>query len=49
MKRHYSNYFKGINHFKEYKTKLVTTFELSEIMEVFDFLEKNIHEFEMSH
>lgn len=49
MKRHYSNYFKGINHFKEYKTKLVTTFELAEIMEVFDFLEKNIHEFEISH
>lgn len=49
MKRHYSNYFKGINHFKEYRTKLVTSFELEEIMEVFDYLENHTDEFELSH
>src|SRR5690606_3277941 len=26
MKRHYTNYFKGIAHFKDYRMKLVTTF-----------------------
>lgn len=48
MKRHYANYFKGINHFKEYRTKLVTTFEYDEIMEVFAYLENNIDEFELN-
>lgn len=28
MRRHYSNYFKGMDHFKEYRMKLVTTNEL---------------------
>src|SRR5690625_841341 len=36
MKRHYSNYFKGIPHFKEYRTKLVTTFDLQEIYDTLD-------------
>ncbi len=31
MKRHYSNYFKGIPNFKEYRTKLVTSMNLDEI------------------
>ena len=31
MKRHYANYFKGIPHFKPYRTKLVTSFDLQEI------------------
>ncbi len=31
MKRHYSNYFKGIPHFKEYRIKLVTSFDLNEV------------------
>ncbi|WP_455170549.1 tRNA dihydrouridine synthase DusB [Aegicerativicinus sediminis] len=41
-RRHYTNYFKGIPHFKEYRTKLVTSDEsvdvfkaLDEILEVF--------------
>lgn len=36
MKRHYTNYFKGIPHFKPYRTKLVTTFELNEIFDTLD-------------
>ena len=36
MKRHYSNYFKGIPHFKDYRTKLVTSMNLDEIMDTFE-------------
>ena len=31
MKRHYSNYFKGIPDFKEHRVKLVTSYDLNEI------------------
>lgn len=37
MKRHYSNYFRGIPHFKAFRTKLVTSFDLNE---VYDTLEE---------
>lgn len=33
MKRHYSNYFKGLDHFKEYRMKLVMSNDLNEIYE----------------
>jgi len=36
MKRHYANYFKGIPNFKPYRTKLVTTMVLDEIVETLD-------------
>lgn len=45
MKRHYTNYFKGVAHFKEYRTKLVTTFDLNEILDTFSYLEENANEF----
>ena len=45
MKRHYSNYFKGISHFKEYRTKLVTTFDLQEIYDTLDYIEAHAEEF----
>jgi len=41
MKRHYNNYFKGIPHFKEHKTKLVTSFDLNEIYDTLDAIEEN--------
>ena len=41
MKRHYTNYFKGIPHFKDYKTKLVTSFDLNEIYDTLDAIESN--------
>jgi tRNA-dihydrouridine synthase B len=47
MKRHYSNYFKGCLNFKEYRTKLVTTFDLQEIRDTLDFLAANEGQFEM--
>lgn len=36
MRRHYSNYFKGIPHFKEYRMRLVTLDRVEEIYEVLD-------------
>lgn len=47
MKRHYSNYFKGIAHFKEYRTKLVTSFDLQEIFDTLDYIEQNSAEFNL--
>ncbi len=36
MRRHYSNYFKGLDHFKEFRWKLVTLYEAAEIFGVLD-------------
>ncbi|HRH64848.1 MAG TPA: tRNA dihydrouridine synthase DusB [Bacteroidia bacterium] len=36
MRRHYSNYFKGLDHFKEYRTRLVTLENIEEIHGVLD-------------
>jgi tRNA-dihydrouridine synthase B len=33
MRRHYTNYFKGLDHFKETRLKLVTTDSLEELLE----------------
>ncbi len=38
MRRHLSNYFKGINNFKETRLKLVTTNEPEKILELLDFI-----------
>lgn len=48
MKRHYTNYFKGIAHFKDYRTKLVTSFDLEEINALLDYVENNALQFEFS-
>jgi len=36
MKRHYTNYFKGINDFKSYRIKMVTSESETEIQEILD-------------
>jgi len=36
MRRHYTNYFRGIPHFKPYRLKLVTTDNLEELNQVFE-------------
>jgi tRNA-dihydrouridine synthase len=46
MKRHYTNYFKGIAHFKEYRTKLVTSSELAEITDTLQYLMEHAADFE---
>jgi nifR3 family TIM-barrel protein len=45
MKRHYTNYFKGIAHFKEYRMKLVTSFSLNEILDTLAYIAENENEF----
>jgi len=35
-RRHYTNYFKGIPHFKEYRTKMVTSDEAADVFAAFD-------------
>lgn len=40
MRRHYTNYFKGIHGFKEYKQKLVTTDDLHRLLDVFKEIEE---------
>lgn len=39
MRRHYANYFKGIPHFKEYRMRLVSCTDVTEIQEIFNELE----------
>ena len=46
MKRHYTNYFKGIAHFKDYKMKLVTSFDLNEIYDTLDEIASRSKDFQ---
>lgn len=34
MRRHYGNYFKGLDHFKDYRIRLVTTYDHNEIRSI---------------
>jgi len=36
MRRHYANYFKGLNHFKEYRMQLVTSSSYTEIISLLE-------------
>jgi len=36
MKRHYTNYFKGIHHFKDYRIKMVTSDSPEEVHAILD-------------
>jgi tRNA-dihydrouridine synthase len=47
MKRHYTNYFKGIAHFKETRMKLVTSFDLNEIRETLQSIKENADNYEV--
>ncbi|MFK7784644.1 MAG: tRNA dihydrouridine synthase DusB [Crocinitomicaceae bacterium] len=49
MKRHYTNYFKGISHFKDYRIKLVTSFDLQEIKDTLQFIGENADNFQFAH
>ncbi|MEN5056584.1 tRNA dihydrouridine synthase DusB [Sphingobacterium kitahiroshimense] len=44
MRRHYSNYFKGIPDFKEYRMRLVSLQTFEEIQEVLDEIQHNFSE-----
>lgn len=41
MRRHYSNYLKGLSHIKEYRTRLVSTDQLSELEYTLDQILEN--------
>ena len=49
MKRHYTNYFKGISHFKEYRTQLVTSNDLQKVNELLDWIAENQDQFAFNH
>ncbi|MEY3084744.1 MAG: hypothetical protein RL037_924 [Bacteroidota bacterium] len=48
MRRHYTNYFKGIAHFKDFRSKLVVSNELNEILETLNYIAVNADEFQFS-
>ena len=41
MRRHFSNYFKGLPHFKEMRLKLLTTLEVDEIFDLLEQIREN--------
>lgn len=49
MRRHYTNYFRGIPNIKDYRKELVTLREKDAIMEVLQNIENNYRGFEFQH
>jgi tRNA-dihydrouridine synthase len=47
-RRHYTNYFKGIPHFKEYRQQMVTSDDPADVFAVFDEVESVFGEAELS-
>jgi len=45
-RRHYTNYFKGIPHFKEYRLKMVTTDDAEGVFKVFDEVIEKFSDFQ---
>jgi hypothetical protein len=39
MRPHYSQYFKGLDHFKEFRTQLVSSLDLNEILAILQQIE----------
>ncbi len=48
MKRHYTNYFKGVDHFKDYRMKLVTSFDFNEILATLDEISEHYADFQFA-
>ena len=40
MRRHFSNYFKGIPHFKETRIRLLTSLDVEEIFQLLDYIDR---------
>ena len=47
-RRHYTNYFKGIPHFKEYRMKMVTSDDAADVFAAFDEVERDFADFQFS-
>ena len=48
MRKHLSNYFKGLPHFKDIKRQLVTTLDSREIYDMLDFIAEKYADFDSS-
>ena len=48
MRRHYTNYFKGVHSFKEYKQRLVTTDDSNGLMKIFDEISQVYADYQFS-
>jgi nifR3 family TIM-barrel protein len=48
MRRHYSNYLKGIAHFKDYRTRLVSTMDQNEIIAILDEVAEKFSAYEFT-
>ena len=48
IKRHYTNYFKSVDHFKDYRMKLVTSFYLNEILATLDEISEHYADFQFA-
>ena len=48
-RRHYTNYFRGIPHFKEYRMKMVTSDDSKDVFAAFDEVLEKFGDFEFSH
>ena len=47
-RRHYTNYFKGIPHFKEYRMKMVTSDDAADVFAAFDEVERDFADFQFA-
>ncbi len=47
-RRHYTNYFKGIPHFKEFRTKMVTSDDSADVFAAFEEVEREFSGFEFA-
>ncbi len=47
MRRHYTNYFKGLPHFKDHRLHLVTTYDYAEIIRTLDEVEEKYANMEL--
>ena len=47
-RRHYTNYFKGIPHFKEYRMKMVTSDDAMDVFAAFDEVERDFSDFQFA-
>ncbi|MCK0161248.1 tRNA dihydrouridine synthase DusB [Allomuricauda sp. F6463D] len=47
-RRHYTNYFKGIPHFKEYRMKMVTSDEVADVFAAFDEVEEKFGDYQFA-
>ena len=48
-RRHYTNYFKGIPHFKEYRTRMVTSDESKDVFAAFDEVLEKFSDYVFTH